>query len=277
MKKVLVGLVAIDRPKTTKECLERLFHFTNRDSFELVIVDNGSNEETASILRGYEKECKAFFRYEFNSGCVFGINRWMSCRDKDQHCIDINADVHLYSTWVDQMLSVISDDDIGVVAGRRPEFWIDRPEKLSMFKSPTVYPEKRHGLWCEFVRNNLIIGPFWMMKADLINDIGFMNEANGYDDVDHGYRVQATGLKSCYVTDILFKQPQNEEQYHPQYGSHKALLNKNGALYRKNLAQYAKGENLYCGTRFLSDTMKDEEYTKLSDENWEFLKRWENA
>jgi GT2 family glycosyltransferase len=276
MKPILVGLVVIDRPKTTEECLARLFDFTPADMFDLVIVDNGSNEETQKMLERYKRHCKNYFRYDFNSGCAFGINRWMSCREPGQHCIDINADVHLYSEWTDQMLSVIGRDDIGVVAGHRPEFWIDRPEKYAMYKSGVVYPEKVNGYWCEFVKNNLIIGPFWMMKSSLIDQIGYMSEFNCFDDIDHGYRVQATGLKSCYVVDVLMKQPQWEEQHHPQYGSHKALLERNRGLYSKSLADYMFKRNIYCGTTFEPETMErcSEEYRNASGDNWKFLRDW---
>ncbi len=276
MKPILMGLVVINRPKTTEECIKRLLHFTDMSKVDLVIVDNGSDDETSSMLDKYIKWCSGFVRNEWNTGCAFGINKWMSYREPGQHCIDINADVHLYSGWVEPMLDVLKDPTIGVVAGRRPTFWMDRSEKWDMYRSGVVVPRMIQEHWVEEVRNNLIIGPFWLMRGELIDKIGFQNELNGYDDIDHGYRVQAAGYRSVYLPEILMLQPQNEVQTHPQYGSHKALLSKNRSLYLKSFMKYTKKEDLYCGTRFLPDTMDkcSDEYRQNSNDNWEFLRNW---
>jgi hypothetical protein len=72
------------------------------------------------------------------------------------------------------------------------------------------------------------------------------------------------------------KQPQWEEQHHPQYGSHKALLERNRGLYSKSLADYMFKRNIYCGTTFEPETMErcSEEYRNASGDNWKFLRDW---
>jgi GT2 family glycosyltransferase len=277
--KILMGLVVINRLRTTEECIQRILQFTNRSKVDLIVVDNGSDDCTKSMLHDRRKDFDDLIFNDWNTGCCFGINKWMSFRERGQSCIDINADVHLYSEWIKPMLEVLeSDATIGVIAGRRPTFWLDRVEKWSMYKSGVVVPRVVAGHWIEQVMNNLIIGPFWLMRGELIDQIGFQNESNGYDDIDHGYRVQATGYKSMYLPEILMLQPQDEIQTHPQYGSHKALLNKNRNKYTKDIMKYTKKQDLYCGTRFLPETMtrSTDEYAQGSDNNWEFLKGWPN-
>lgn len=227
------------------------------------------------MLHSYRKEFDDLVRFDWNTGCCFGINKWMSYREPGQTCMDINSDVNIVSSdWLTPMLDVVNSESMGVVAGRRPEFWIDRPDKFQMLKSGVVRPAKINGHWCEIVDNGTIIGPFWMIRGELIDQIGFMNEADGYDDIDYGPRVYSAKWTSCYCVEPLFYQPQDEVQDHPQYGSHKALLNRNKSAYYKYISQYTKGKDLFCGTRWLPETMKDTFYKEMADSNWEFLKNW---
>jgi len=275
--KLVVNLLVIDRPKTTERCIKSILKTTDRSKFTWVVSDQNSNEETKEVLYRYRKDFDVFKEWTHNIGCNFGINFGMSHVQSDQHFMDINSDVCIYSDdWFDILEAVAKEPDIGVVAGRRPEFWIDSYWKYDLF-CKEVIPEERNGIWCEFMRNSLIVGPFWLIKKRVIDKVGYMNEANGYDDVDYYHRVHETGLKSCYVPLVSIRQPQDEEQHHPQYGSHMALLQKNQVRYQNYVNSYAEGKDLYCGTRFLPDTMKDYEYSRMSDENWEFLKNWRKS
>ena len=50
-----------------------------------------------------------------------------------------------------------------------------------------------------------------LVTNKVIEKIGFMNEADALDDIDFYHRVIGAGFKSCYIPDILARQPQVEE------------------------------------------------------------------
>lgn len=274
--KIVVNIAVINRPKTSEECIKRFLQFTPRDKVILIVQDQNSNDETKTMLRRYEKDFDVLEWHDFNWGCNFEINKGMSYCDPDQHFLDVNSDWWLYSDWYEQCMSIIEDEDVGIVAGRRDCFWIDRPEKFIMYKSGVVIPEQRHGHWCERVENSLIIAPFWMISNKIIEKVGYQSEVTMMDDVDYYHRVARTGLKSYYCVEVLARQPQDEIQDHPQYSSHRMIMQKTQGLARLELLKYARGD-IYRGTRFIPATIDNEDYRRWSDYNWNWLKEWPNV
>ena len=277
-KEILVGLCTINRPKTTRRALEALMLSDGIEKVRLIIVDNNSNEETKKVIQSFQKYpsfIDEVIYNEWNTGVAFGVNRWLSLREPQEHCIQMDADCILISKdWVKIFLDLIGMKDAAVVAAHRASAWIDKGnEKLDFFRNQ-IMPEKRMGTWCELARNNLIITPFMMYKNTLIDHLGYENEATLYDDIDWAVRVNCTGLKSMYATEVLIQQPDDEVQEHPQYESYRELMSLRERVHQRFVDGYVKNATVTLGTRFLPNTMTDEYYNNLSDANWDFLKEW---
>jgi GT2 family glycosyltransferase len=277
MQQIIVNIAVINRPKTSDRCIRQFLEASKncRDKIVLIVQDQNSNDETKELLYARRKDFDIFKEWEWNIGCAFEINYAMSMVELGQHFLDVNSDVFLYSEdWFDILMTLTKEPDLGVVAGRRPEFWVDRPEKFRMYQSGMVIPEKRGKYWLEFVKNGLILGPFWFITWPVIEEVGYMNEKNLIDDIDYYQRVNKTKWKSAYALDILMRQGHDlEQQDHPQYGSHKAALNRVQGLFQDEILKYARGD-IYRGTRFLPLTIMDEDYKKWSDYNWEWFRSW---
>lgn len=275
--KSLLGVLCLNRPKIFKVCIHLLLKSTQRNDLTIIIVDNGSNEETQEVIRSIEKDVDMIIRHEWNTGYAFGVNSWMSLRDEKQHCIQIDQDMLMCSPeWWELMQVILQDEDIGMLAARRPTAWIDRQEKWDAYtESGFMKFERRHGLWLEIPANNCLIAPILIYKGTVLDQIGFENEATGWGDLESYHRIAALGLKSAYVPEIFLYQEQDTlESQHPNRGAHEELLIKRKALNEKYTEHYGRKEKLYCGTRFLPLTMIDEEYKRYSDENWEFYENW---
>ena len=273
--KYLLGILVLDRPRAFEQCITHLLQMDRRNDVTMILVDNGSNDETKEMIERYEKEFDLIIHHEWNTGWCFGANSWMSLRDAGQTAIQVDQDMIMHSTdWLPLFERVMADEDIGALAARRPSAWIDRPDKQAGYKELAF--EQRHGLWLEMSPHNFLNAPILMYKGELLDHIGFENEATGYGDMDTPYRVSAFGYKSAYIPDVFLYQLQNdwEGREHPQKGAHKALLQKNIALHRRYVTDYMQGKKLYCGTRFLPLTMLDKEYEQQSNETWEFHKNW---
>lgn len=275
--KSLLGILVLDRPKTVDLCLSHLLTTDSRDEFTIILIDNNSNEATKEVLKKYEKDVDEIIHNEWNLGYCFGVNQWISKRKPKQHCVQIDSDMFLHSkNWWEKVKTILADRDIGMIAARRPTAWIDRPDKREGYKNLTF--EKRHGLWLEVPKDNFLIAPMLVYKGSLLDIIGFENEASGWGDLDSPYRVKALGLRSVYVPDIFLYQAENDSDFevydHPQRGAHMALLQKTGNIHQYYINKYINKEHLYCGTRWLLGTMVDEEYKRLSEENWLFHKNW---
>lgn len=273
--KNLLGILVLDRPKTTELCLSHLLATQDRKQFDIILIDNHSNEATQEVLKKYEPEVEEVIHNDWNVGYCFGVNQWLAKRDVGQHCVQIDSDLIMVSPdWWGIAKRILDDPDIGMVAGRRPTAWIDRPEKREGYKNLDF--ELRHGLWLEVPKNNFLIAPILIYKGELLDSMGFENEASGYGDLESPFRVRALGYKSVYIPDMLLYQLSNDwEVYdHPQRGAHMALLQRNAGINQYYIQQYTQGKKLYCGTRWLSETMTDAEYIRQSNENFEFHKNW---
>ncbi len=274
--KHILGILILDRPKTVDLCLTHLLQMDNRDQFTIILIDNHSNEATQEILKKYEKDVDQIIHNEWNVGYCFGVNQWMSKRESGQHCIQIDSDCLMKSmNWWDMASTILIDDDIGMIAARRPTAWIDRPDKREGYKSLTF--EKRRGLWLEVPRDNFLIAPILIYKGELLDRMGFENEASGFGDLESPYRVKALGYTSVYIPDIFLYQLENDYEGDSSHlrSAHLRMLQKRAVLNQRCIEEYRQGRNIYRGTRFLPETIINLEYKELSEENWNLFKEWD--
>lgn len=275
--KSLVGILVLDRPKTFTRCITQLLKMDSEDRKDLtiVVVDNGSNDETKETIKKFEKDVDLVMHHDWNLGYCFGVNSWMSKREPGQTCIQIDQDMIIYSTdWWSKAKIILADEDMGMIAARRPTAWIDRQDKRDFYTRLSF--EKRHNIWLEVPEDNILIAPILIYKGSLMDKMGFENEATGYGDLESYYRVKAFGLKSVYIPDIFLYQMTTEDEpcNHPQKMAHYELLRRNAPLHRITISQYLQGKHLFCGTRFIPETMTNNDYRKYSDINFEFHKTY---
>lgn len=277
MTKVILGVLIIDRPKTTDMCMQQLLKW-NRQGLTIVMCDNNSNEETKEVIEKYRKDVDLIMTYPCNTGCVFPMNAYMALRLPGQHFMKIDVDAHIQTPdWLEQMLGVAEEKDIGIIMGRRPTFWSERRERQIYF-GQSVKLERRGRYYLEITDDIGAVWPWGMIKSEVIDTIGYLNEAMCIDDIEYCPRAHAVGFKSAYVPDVMIYQhyhqlghPFYEEQHHPQYGAYHDLLTKYSMEYREKLWDYRSGKDLWKGTRFKPETINDPEYKRRSDENWEFF------
>lgn len=99
-----------NRLPETKRCLESLV--PSLDSIDLVIVDNGSTEDTTEFLHWYADEhpqTRVIF-IERNIGCPRALNEALKLRSPGQAVIKIDNDVillHQDSAWVAELEDLI--------------------------------------------------------------------------------------------------------------------------------------------------------------------------
>ena len=276
--KNLLGILILDRPKTLALCLSNLLQMDDRHKFTIILVDNGSNEETKEVIKKYEKEIDCVITNAWNVGYCFGVNQWLAKRESGQHCVQIDSDCLMKSKdWWQIASKILEDEDIGMIAARRPSAWIDRPDKQDGYKN--LYFEKRHDHWLEIPKDNFLIAPILIYKGELLDRMGFENEMTQWGDLESPYRVKALGYKSVYIPDIFLYQLENNWEYDTANlrKAHLAMLNKRQKDHNICIQEYLRGQKIYKGTRWLPETTIDKEYEFQSDINWNFFKDWPNV
>lgn len=116
--KVSIIIPMKDKAKITKVCLDSIYNKTNYNNFEVIIVDNNSNEEeTMEMLQCYQKkynnfkvlrlECEFNYSYLNNEAVKIATGEYLLFVNNDVEVIDSN--------WIDEMVGYGMQEHVGCV------------------------------------------------------------------------------------------------------------------------------------------------------------------
>ncbi len=121
-------MICRDRPRLTEQCLRTLYANTDFNSFNLVIVDDGSRYETREILMRYaiRKNCEVvtFLKSVGIVGFLRNVGAWASERffGRGDYVCFLDNDVALLVNWLERMTMVLDHDEPAVLGGCRHPF-----------------------------------------------------------------------------------------------------------------------------------------------------------
>lgn len=211
-KRVDVVIPVWNELQFTRCCIDSIVKKTDSELFNLILVDNGSDEETAEWLRKYAMDHKNVYilRHETNTGYVGGVNSGIRLSrelTKSEYIAVITNDTICPQNWLDMLAHMDADRQIALtgptsnnVAGRQNV----------NFNNSGKYKD---GEFVEF-----LIGFFYIIRADVVDQLitldGFyLDELFNFgssDDIDLSIRVRKLGYKmfvdrKVYVHHFLSK------------------------------------------------------------------------
>ena len=165
--KVSIVLVLHNRAELTLQCLYSILR-SDLDSYEVIIVDNGSKEETHRLLRKISGA--EIVRNETNLHFLLACNQ-AAKKAKGEYLLFLNNDAQLVAGSISSALNTLnSSDDIGAVGGKiilpdgtlqeagsiiwQDGFCVGYGRGDSPFASP-VYVQARRGLLLRSISLNL--------------------------------------------------------------------------------------------------------------------------
>ena len=117
----------------TKECLKSVLENTDYP-YRLIIVDNGSESETASYLKLFSDENVdkvMLLRNDVNVGYIKATNRGMKESTGNYVCL-LSNDTVVYPNWLSKMIAVAEKEkDIGLVNPASNHFDLTYDDTLS--------------------------------------------------------------------------------------------------------------------------------------------------
>jgi GT2 family glycosyltransferase len=222
--------------EATKACLESIIENTDYP-YRVIIVDNKSDEPTASFLRSFSEqhsEKVLLIRSQENLGYIRGTNLGMKASTGGYVCL-LNNDTVVYPAWLSAMIEVAGlEGDIGLVNPASNHFGINAEDNSRL--SGSLYS----GM-------GVCIGFCMLIKRDVIEKIGFLDErfGMGYGE-DDAY--------SIYAHNAGYRCAMAKRAYVYHYGKRSFGKNKKAKAYREKQRMLAKellGERLKI-TAFLS-------------------------
>lgn len=184
-----------NRFNLTKRMLENLFKTTTDSPYRLLIVDNGSKDETKEQLEPILKEAKVDYHIHYNpenKGIAVGRNQGLLMADKfapdDEYLCTIDNDVELFAGWLSQCLELIQDN---------PRL------AIGVNFEGNNYPLKTHkGKTYQFKREGNLGTACSVFHRDLHKKIGFFTTDYGLygeEDADFYFRARMAGWEIGYL------------------------------------------------------------------------------
>jgi glycosyltransferase involved in cell wall biosynthesis/predicted O-methyltransferase YrrM len=202
----------------TKAFVESVFKHT-KIPYELIIVDNNSNDETVKYLielAKYKGNVKVIFNKE-NLGFPKGVNQSLtqipSDRDlgKPKYILIANNDIVVTDGWLDRMIEIAeSDPSIGIVgpiSNSVSGVQLDKEAAYSSIEEMHAYArkikDKNAGKSFVFPRVAFLCT---LIKREVINKIGGLDERftpGNFEDDDFCLRAQIAGYKTIIAQDVF--------------------------------------------------------------------------
>lgn len=209
MKASIIVLAYNQLEEGTKPCLESICKYTDKEDFELIVVDNNSSDNTAEYLKEFQKEKDnvKILLNNTNRGYAGGNNDGIKLATGD-YIILLNNDTLVSPNWLDTLLKVFeADPSVGLVGpvtnnassvqclnfeGIKPFNYIELTQKYLKANQGKCFVTNRLTFFCVAI------------KRDVLNKVGTLDEEykRGYfEDDDYCKRVLSYGYKLAIAED----------------------------------------------------------------------------
>ena len=189
-------------------------------SYEILVLDNGSSDGTPGLLsRQAKKNLGRLLPYyeQSNTGTTRSRNRLFAAARGDYLCV-MDSDVELASGVIDTLLPYLArESKLGIVVPRivypsgawqksydRFPTLVDKVNRFFRLRQIEEWEARQIGNSTQPLFVDYAISAFWLMRRDLLQIIGLLDERIFYapEDVDYCLRVWKAGFRILYVPAV---------------------------------------------------------------------------
>ena len=205
MRKTSIIILTYNNLSLTKDCIESIFKYTEKDSYEIIVVDNASTDDTVAYLKE-QKNIKTIFNSE-NVGFPKGCNMGIQLASKDNDILLLNNDTIVTTNWLKNLkICLESDEKIGAVGAisnnndnlQGCDFTYDNFEDMQILAAKNNISDPK-----KWERKVCLIGYCMLIKRSVLDQLGGLDEkySPGYiEDNDLSLRIINLGydLMLCH-------------------------------------------------------------------------------
>jgi len=217
-----------NRSDLTRQCLRSIFDTPSQVSFEVIVVDNASQDDSVEMLREFAGKIR-LIRFNKNAGYSKANNRAADVA-LGQLLVMLNNDTVVQEHWLDALVRCHQETGAHLVGAR-----LYYPDASLQHAGIAIYPhdKKPHVIYCglpsehpDFEKLTGIRRPFqmltaacWLVTRESWKSLKGFDEAfvNGYEDLDFCLRLGESG-------GVLMYEPQAKvihyESQSPGRGQH---------------------------------------------------------
>ena len=200
VKKTSIIILSYNTLDMTKNCIESIEKSTNKEDYEIVIVDNASTDGSVEYLKSLEG-VKVIFNQE-NKGFAGGCNVGIKAAEKDYDIWLLNSDTLVPENalfWL--KMGLYENEEIGAsgsVSNFCPNYQniietdVDDKNFALTAKKYNVYMKNA------LEEKNWLVGFSMLIKRKALEETGYLDERffpGNYEDNDLSYRLLEKGYK----------------------------------------------------------------------------------
>lgn len=216
---VTIWVQAYNHLEKTKRCMESILKYTDDVDYDLILVDNGSEDDTFEYFKSISISKKTIIRISNNIGALFPYTL-IPMSMLSRFVVPVPNDLIVTKNWLSNLLKVMeSDEKIGMVNPvssntsnlQSVDFpysnWEDMQRKAALYNQsdPTKWQERLRLITLgTLYRKECMYAIGWPL-----GDAGFLHD---FADDDIAFRVRRAGYKAVLAGDtwICHDHPTNE-------------------------------------------------------------------
>ena len=223
-REVAICIVANNRLDKTKLCVESVLRYTTRP-FQLVLVDNGSQDATLDYFQSIAHDDTIVIRLEKNVGCNYAMRHATKIADARFLCF-LGNDCIVTQGWLDNLIACMeSDRRIGMVAPASCNVSNGQGVDIGYFRTwnemqalAAVFNRKDPAKWedrCRLVTVCALVRCEALDYVGAFFDLGFYHDSS---DDDLSLRLRSWGYrlvlcKDTFVMHNHFEQERNMQRW----------------------------------------------------------------
>jgi O-antigen biosynthesis protein len=191
----------------TQQCIQSIRDYTEAGTYEIIVVDNHSTDETVEWLQ-QQTDIKTVFNKEnmgFPKACNQGIEVAMG-----NSILLLNNDTIVTAGWLDNLTGCLySCDEIGAVGAitnncsYAQSIPVNYTTIAEMQEFAKEHNRPNQSAWEERLK---LIGFCMLIKKSVVNQIGLLDERftpGNYEDDDYSLRIRLAGYKLLFCKDTF--------------------------------------------------------------------------
>lgn len=190
----------------TKVCIESIRNYCNKDTYEIIVVDNHSTDGTVEWLR-VQEDIKVIYNDD-NKGFPKGCNQGIEIANKDNDIMLLNNDtVLMVNSIFNLRMALYSEENVGATGAvsNSVSNYQMISEKFDDFNGYIRFATKNNITNESFYEERVkLVGFAMLIKRNVLEKIGYLDERftpGNFEDDDISLRIIMSGYKILLSKD----------------------------------------------------------------------------
>jgi len=205
---VSIIIPVFNRRDMTERCLESIARSSNRATYEVVVVNNGSTDGTAEFLSGIEGDFTAI-TCRTNEGFAAACNRGVRIAT-GRYILLLNNDTEVTDDYLDNLLNAAASLPSAGAVGAKLLYPNGRVQHAGIAFNDEKMPyhifqnfDSNHPAVCDSREMKAVTAACMLIRRETYTKIGGLDESyrNGFEDVDMCLRLVEAGHTNYYCSE----------------------------------------------------------------------------